>query len=117
FRAAVLADGSAGDDRDRHIRLARAEQHPDLRVVEPEGNTFRKGDAAAVVRHATLAPIEGRRKVIVATGCEFMEDEAIGYLLKTVEEPPASTHFVLLATEVLPELATIASRCVRVEVH
>jgi DNA polymerase-3 subunit delta' len=117
FAASLLAAGSTGEDRARHVRLARAEQHPDLRVVEPEGNTFRKGDAEAVVRHATLAPIEGRRKVIIATGCEFMEDEAIGYLLKTVEEPPASTHFVLLATEILPELATIASRCVRVEVH
>lgn len=117
FAADLLAAGSEGDERSRNVRLALAEQHPDLRMVEPEGNTFRKGDAEAVVRHATLAPIEGARKVIVATGCEFMEDEAVGYLLKTVEEPPASTHFVLLATEVLPELVTIASRCVRVEVH
>ena len=100
----------------RHVRLALAEQHPDLRVVEPEGNTFRKRDAERVVRHATLAPIEGARKVIVADGCEDMEDEAAGYLLKTVEEPPASTVFVLLATEVVPELVTIASRCVRVDV-
>jgi DNA polymerase III subunit delta' len=117
FAATVLAGNSTGADRERHIRLALAEQHPDLRVVEPEGNTFRKGDAETVVRHAVLAPIEGDHKVIVATGVEFMEDEAAGYLLKTVEEPPASTHFVLLATEVLPELVTIASRCVRIEVH
>src|SRR5262245_27762494 len=118
FAADLLSAGSASDEeRARHVRLALAEQHPDLRVVEPEGNTFRKGDAEAVVRHATLSPIEGHRKVIVATNCEFMEEEAVGYLLKTVEEPPASTHFVLLATEVLPELVTIASRCVRVEVH
>jgi DNA polymerase III subunit delta' len=116
FAATVLAGDSTGADRERHIRLALAEQHPDLRVVEPEGNTFRKGDAETVVRHAVLAPIEGDHKVIVATGVEFMEDEAAGYLLKTVEEPPASTHFVLLATEVLPELVTIASRCVRIEV-
>ena len=117
FAATLLSAGSEGEERERHVRLALAEQHPDLRVVEPEGNTFRKVDAEAVVHHATLAPVEGDRKVIVATSCEFMEDEAVGYLLKTVEEPPASTHFVLLATEILPELATIASRCVRVEVH
>jgi DNA polymerase-3 subunit delta' len=111
----LLAAGSTGAERDRHVRLALAEQHPDLRVVEPEGNTFRKDDAEAVVRHATLAPVEGHRKVVVATGCEAMEDEAAGYLLKSVEEPPASTVFVLLATEVVPELVTIASRCVRIE--
>ena len=101
--------------RERHVRLALAGQHPDLRMVEPEGNTFRKGDAERVVRNATLAPVEGRRKVVVADGCQDMEDEAAGYLLKTVEEPPASTVFVLLTTEVVPELVTIASRCVRVD--
>src|SRR5262245_34072128 len=117
FAADLLSAGSASDEeRARHVRLALAEQHPDLRVVEPEGNTFRKGDAEAVVRHATLAPIEGEHKVIVASGCEAMEDEAAGYLLKVIEEPPASTIFVLLATEVVPELVTIASRCVRIEV-
>jgi len=115
FAAALLSAGATGDDRDRHVRLATAEQHPDLRVVEPEGNTFRKGDAERLVRHATLAPVEGTRKVVVGLGLELMEDEAAGYLLKTIEEPPASTVFVLLTTEVVPELVTIASRCVRVE--
>jgi DNA polymerase III subunit delta' len=117
FAAGLLAAGSVGADRERHVALALAEQHPDLRVVEPEGNTFRKIDAETVVHHATLAPVEGARKVVVATGCEAMEDEAAGYLLKIVEEPPASTVFVLLATEVVTELVTIASRCVRIELQ
>ncbi len=118
FAGALLAAGtSSGDDRRRHVRLALAEQHPDLRVVEPEGSTFRKGDAEGLVRHATLAPVEGARKVVLGLGCELMEEEAAGYLLKTIEEPPASTVFVLLTTEVVPELVTIASRCVRVEVN
>ncbi len=117
FAAALLAAGAPDDEaRERHVRLALAGQHPDLRMVEPEGNTFRKGDAERLVRNATLAPVEGTRKVVVADGCQDMEDEAAGYLLKTVEEPPASTVFVLLTTEVVPELVTIASRCVRVEV-
>ena len=118
FAASLLAAGALDDEaRRRHVRLALAEQHPDLRMVEPEGNTFRKGDAERVVRNATLAPVEGGRKVVVAAGCQDMEDEAAGYLLKTVEEPPASTVFVLLATEIVPELVTIASRCVQIEVH
>jgi DNA polymerase-3 subunit delta' len=36
-------------------------------------------------------------------------------LLKTIEEPPAGTFFVVLADELPPELITIASRCVRVD--
>ena len=118
FAGVLLADADAvvTADRERHVRLARAEQHPALRVVEPEGNTFRRSDAERLLRAATLAPIEGARKVVVATGCEDMEDEAAGLLLKTVEEPPASTVFVLLTTEIVPELVTIASRCVRIDV-
>jgi DNA polymerase III subunit delta' len=118
FAGLLLADADAATpaDRERHLRLARAEQHPDLRVVEPEGNTFRRTDAERVVRSATLAPVEGSRKVVVATGCEDMEDEAAGLLLKTVEEPPTSTVFLLLTTEIVPELVTIASRCVRIDV-
>jgi DNA polymerase-3 subunit delta' len=37
-------------------------------------------------------------------------------LLKTIEEPPPSTVFVVLADTLPPELVTIASRCVRIEV-
>ena len=36
-------------------------------------------------------------------------------MLKTIEEPPASTVFVILAEYVPPELITIASRCVEVD--
>ena len=35
-------------------------------------------------------------------------------LLKTLEEPPGDTVFVLLADDVMPELVTVASRCVEV---
>jgi DNA polymerase-3 subunit delta' len=36
-------------------------------------------------------------------------------LLKSLEEPPESTVFVVLAEHVPPELVTIASRCVRID--
>jgi DNA polymerase-3 subunit delta' len=116
FAALLLSAGSTGPDAERHVRLALGEQHPDLRVVVPEGMTFRRIDAENLARHAVLAPVEGSRKVVVGLGCESMEDEAAGYLLKSVEEPSKSTVFVLIATEVEPELVTIASRCVRIEV-
>jgi DNA polymerase-3 subunit delta' len=36
-------------------------------------------------------------------------------LLKTIEEPPPGTVFLVLADDVPPELVTIASRCVRID--
>jgi DNA polymerase-3 subunit delta' len=117
FAARLLSAGSSGEDAERQVKLALAEHHPDLRVVVPEGMTFRRIDAETLAHYATLSPVEGTRKVVVGIGCESMEDEAAGYLLKAVEEPSASTVFVLLATEVEPELVTIASRCVRISLR
>jgi DNA polymerase-3 subunit delta' len=44
----------------------------------------------------------------------LLEAEGAARLLKTLEEPPASTIFIVLADQVTPELVTIASRCVRI---
>ncbi|MGE3620181.1 MAG: ATP-binding protein [Acidimicrobiia bacterium] len=115
FAALVLsADDGAADAR-RHVELALSEAHPDLRVVEPEGATVRVEEAEALIRAATRSPVEGRRKVVLGLGLEAIQPPAVGMLLKVVEEPPASTVFVLTAAEVTPELVTIASRCALVE--
>src|SRR5690606_33802431 len=55
------------------------------------------------------------RKVIVLTDFEHIEDNVAPILLKTIEEPPPSTTFVILASEMRPNLVTIASRTVRID--
>jgi len=97
-----------------------ARNHPDLVVIEPDGNIWRfprEGDSPGLrfVREATTSPREAERKVVVAVDFHLARDEAIGKLLKLVEEPPPSTVIVLLEDELPPEQATIASRCVTVE--
>lgn len=63
---------------------------------------------------ASLPPFEGKFKVFIIDGAEFMSIEAANCLLKTLEEPPEKVIFILLATsEQLP--ATIISRCQRLE--
>jgi DNA polymerase III subunit delta' len=88
--------------------------HPDLRVVQRQGASMSVGEAAEVIQMAASAPVEGRRKVIVLDELHLV-DQAGPALLKTIEEPPASTHFVALAEFVPPELVTIASRCARID--
>jgi DNA polymerase-3 subunit delta' len=63
---------------------------------------------------AARTPTEGRRKVLVLVDFHLVQ-RAAPALLKTIEEPPASTVFVILADHVPAELITIASRCVRFE--
>lgn len=102
-------------DADRAIRLALDEAHPDLHVFVPEGLSILVDDAEAIIKTASRTPVEGRRKVLVLTEFEKV-DRAGPALLKSIEEPSASTIFVILAEEVPPELTPIASRAVRIEV-
>jgi DNA polymerase-3 subunit delta' len=113
--AGLLVAGLGPDDAARTRRLALAEHHADLVVVEPEGNQLRKPEAQDLIRLAHRSPVEGHRKVILGTGFGKATAEAAAMLLKVIEEPPASTVFVLLADELIPELVTIASRCTTVE--
>ena len=116
FAAELLALGRQGDDAERHRRLALAETHPDLEVVEREGASLSRDQVRWVVEQAVRSPVEGDRKILLLTEFHLVLDAA-PILLKSVEEPPPSTIFLILADEVPPELVTIASRCVVVPFH
>ena len=113
FAALLLAGLDDAEQRD--ARLALAGTHPDVREVERTGATINKDQVNEIIRNATLAPVEGTRKVMVLHDFHLLNDEGAARLLKTIEEPPASTVFIVLADQVPSDLVTIASRCVRVE--
>ena len=116
FAALLLSAGREGEEAERHQRLALNEVHPDLHVFEATSAQGRidADTARDIVKKAVLSPAEGDRKVLVLE--DFHRIDRFGaILLKYVEEPPRSTHFVILAEDVPPELVTIASRSVRID--
>ena len=113
FAAALLS--GADDPGGRDARLALAGEHPDVREVERSGPYITKSQAEDIVHWAALAPVEGGRKVLVLHEFHLVQPEAAAVLLKTIEEPPDSTVFVVLADFVPQQLITISSRCVRVD--
>jgi DNA polymerase-3 subunit delta' len=82
--------------------------------VERRGASILVEDARAVVALAQRGPVVARRPVVVL-GDVQLGGPAAPVLLKTLEEPPETTVFVVLAEAVTPALVTIASRCVEVE--
>lgn len=113
FAAGLLcAEGGCRDCV--RCRRALAETDPDLVVVERQGASIAADQVDEVIRLAARAPAEGARKVLVLVDFHLVAQQ-YPRLLKTLEEPPASTVFVVLAEHVPAELATIASRCVRVD--
>ncbi|MEY2582242.1 MAG: polymerase subunit delta [Ilumatobacteraceae bacterium] len=112
FAALLMAGTDAPSHRD--ARLALAGEHPDVREVERHGARISAEQVADIIRNASLAPVEGSRKVMILHDFHLLDAPAAARLLKTLEEPPASTIFIVLADQVTPELVTIASRCVRI---
>ena len=88
--------------------------HPDVVVLERRGASLLIADASEIRRRAATSSVEGGRQVLILTDFHLV-DEAAPALLKTIEEPPPGTVFVVLAEQVPPELVTIASRCVRID--
>ena len=113
FAAALLA----GDDDPggRDARLALAGEHPDVHEVERVGAAISKDQAVEIVHLTSLAPVEGSRKVLILHDFHLLTGEAAARLLKSIEEPPPSTIFVVLADFVPLDLITISSRCVRID--
>jgi DNA polymerase-3 subunit delta' len=96
--------------------------HPDVRVFAPrdEGNRNLPVEylRSEVLPFAKFAPFEGGEAFLIFPQADvsFPEQhpEAANALLKTLEEPRAHVHFVLLSERPERLLATIRSRCQRV---
>ncbi len=115
FAAALLCpNGGCGTCASCTETLAG--RHPDCTLVERRGAAIPVDDAREVRQLAQRTPRSARRQVVVLADFHLV-DEAAPALLKTIEEPPPSTVFLVLADALGPGLVTIASRCVRVPFH
>lgn len=113
FAASLMSGGESRDDRT--ARLILAGEHPDVREVQRVGASILKPQAQEVVRLSSLAPTEGKRKVLILDEFHLLAPDGAAVMLKTIEEPPESTMFVILADFVPHDLITISSRCARID--
>ena len=114
--AGELLAAADPESAERHRRLATGEGHADVHVLNPAGNNLRREEEAEpLIVQASRSPVEGRRKVLIVNRFHSATPAAAASLLKTIEEPPATSIFVLLAEDVPPEHVTIESRCTRVD--
>ncbi|MGA0839282.1 MAG: hypothetical protein ACO3Z6_09610 [Pseudomonadales bacterium] len=87
--------------------------HPDLFWGVPDGALHRVDAIRALVEFAQGGPQVAPRKVIVLEQAHAMNRNAANALLKTLEEPPAGVHLLLLTSRPGQLLATVRSRCQR----
>ena len=94
-------------------RIGRG-MHPDVLVVEPDDTgSIKIEQVREVVDRAQYRPFEGRRRVVIVDEADAMGFPAQSALLKTLEEPPPASVFVLVSSTVDSLLSTVLSRCYR----
>ena len=62
-------------------------------------------------RHANFLPNEANARFFMIDGADKMNDQAANALLKTLEEPPPTSHIFLITSRPDSLLPTIRSRC------
>lgn len=87
--------------------------HPDLSVLEPDGQFIKIDQVRALEERLGYAPHEGRHRLVLIDGAERLNASAANALLKSVEEPLEGTVFVLATSASHRVAPTLVSRCQR----
>ena len=88
--------------------------HPDVTVITRAGLNWSVDEIRETERIARRRPVHDGYQILILPNIE-LSTLAGPALLKTLEEPPRRTIFLLLADELPEHLVTIESRCVKVE--
>jgi DNA polymerase-3 subunit delta' len=92
-------------------RTALAGSHADVTVITTEESQLRVGAIREYVRLAALSPAGRRWQVMIVEDADRLNEKAADALLKSIEEPPPRTVWLLCAPTVEDVEPTIRSRC------
>jgi DNA polymerase-3 subunit delta' len=91
-------------------RIARG-VHVDVIAVEPDEKASIKIDVIRdVLARTAYRPFEGRKRVVLVREADTLEPSSQNALLKSLEEPPPSTSFILTTAAPGALLPTVKSR-------
>jgi DNA polymerase-3 subunit delta' len=100
-------------------RLLRSDSHPDAHVVrlEDDAQQIKVDQVRGLIDSLTLKSYRGGYKVGVIEGAEALNTNGANAFLKTLEEPSADTMLIVIARPNHRLPATIASRCLRLQLR
>jgi DNA polymerase-3 subunit delta' len=102
----------------RSCQLIAAGTHPDKVLLEPEeaGKPIKIDAVRDLVTQLQLTPQVAKRKIVLVDPAEAMNVNAANALLKTLEEPPGAAILLLISHAPGRLLATIRSRCQKLQI-
>ncbi len=88
--------------------------HPDVILIEPgDSGSIKTEQVRECIDRAAYRPFEGRRRVVIIDQADALVASAQNALLKTLEEPPSASSFILVSARSDLLLPTVRSRCPR----
>ena len=88
--------------------------HPDVKFFGCE-KTIDSQTASSIVESANYSPFESDKKIFMLFNVHQMNEASQNKILKTIEEPPKNTYFILAGKSASKLLPTIKSRVKQIE--
>ncbi|MBF5081863.1 DNA polymerase III subunit delta' [Quadrisphaera sp. INWT6] len=113
FAAALQCErvGEPGCGRCHACRTVLAGTHADVQVVATEKLSIGVDDVRVLVQRAARRPSSGPWRVVLVEDADRFTEQSANTLLKSIEEPPPRTVWLLCAPSPEDMVTTIQSRC------
>jgi DNA polymerase-3 subunit delta' len=98
------------DDKENKEKIIRSD-HPDVALARPYNRILRIGPMREIEQEANFRPFEGNARVFIVEEANRLNEASSNALLKTLEEPPRTSHLILITSRPAQLLPTIRSRC------
>ena len=85
--------------------------HPDVGLVVAPKRVLRVEQMRQIEKEANFRPFEGNARVFLIDEADKLNDASANALLKVLEEPPKTSHLILITARPAMLLPTILSRC------
>ncbi|MBI5416386.1 DNA polymerase III subunit delta' [Candidatus Poribacteria bacterium] len=85
--------------------------HPDVHLIESDENNITIEIVRDIEKNVALKPFEGKKKIYIIEDADRLLVNSANAFLKTLEEPPLNTIFILITSNLKGVLSTIISRC------
>lgn len=98
------------DEKDEYKKIIWS-AHPDVGMVLPYKRAILVDAIRDLEREANFRPFEGEARLFLIEEADKLNEASSNALLKTLEEPPATSHLILITSRPAALLPTIRSRC------
>ncbi len=99
----------------KNILRIENNSHPDVKIYGLAEENIDVSKVSEIVDQAQVSPFESDKKIFILLNIQNMNEASQNKILKTIEEPPSKTYFILSATSTVKILPTIMSRVKTIE--